>query len=119
MSVSAAWGILFLTGTLQVWHACALLVLHGMAGALWAPAEQLMLHDFVGREDLPSAVRLNAAARSLGILCGPVGRLGAAARGRGDAGIFVNVAFYLPLTLWLARTRSPAICATTASTVSG
>src|SRR5574341_690173 len=26
MGVSVAWGILFLTGTIQVWHACALLV---------------------------------------------------------------------------------------------
>ena len=42
------------------------------AGALWAPAEQLLLHDFVGRADLPSAIRLNATARTLGILCGPV-----------------------------------------------
>ena len=37
MAVSLAWGILFATGTLTVWDACVLLVLHGMAGALWAP----------------------------------------------------------------------------------
>ncbi|GAB3847655.1 MFS transporter [Dactylosporangium cerinum] len=36
-SVSVAWGVLFLTGTLQVWHACVLLVLHGLAGSLWGP----------------------------------------------------------------------------------
>ena len=29
--VSLAWGILFLTDTIQVWHACVLLVIHGMA----------------------------------------------------------------------------------------
>jgi predicted MFS family arabinose efflux permease len=64
-----------------------------------------MLHDFVGDADLPSAVRLNATFRSLGILFGPVVgsvlllQLGA------RAGIFCNVLFYLPLTLFLFRTR--------------
>ncbi len=103
--VSAAWGVLFLTGTLQIWHACVLLVLHGIAGALWGPGEQLMLHDFVGDDELPSAVRLNATFRSLGVLFGPA--VGSALLlGLGSTwGIFANIAFYLPLTLFLFRTR--------------
>jgi MFS family permease len=72
MAVSVAWGMLFLTDSLRMWEACVLLVLHGVAGALWAPGEQLMLHDFVGAAELPSAVRLNATFRSLGVLFGPV-----------------------------------------------
>jgi MFS family permease len=105
MLVSAAWGVLFLTGSLRVWEACVLLVLHGIAGSLWSPAEQLMLHDFVGAAELPSAVRLNATFRSLGILFGPV--VGSALLlGLGPIrGIFVNIAIYLPLTLFLFRTR--------------
>jgi MFS family permease len=105
MAVSVAWGVLFLTNSLHMWEACVLLVLHGLAGALWAPGEQLMLHDFVGAAELPSAVRLNATFRSLGILFGPV--VGSALLlGLGPvAGIFANVAFYLPLTLFLFRTR--------------
>jgi MFS family permease len=105
MAVSAAWGVLFLTGTLRVWEACVLLVLHGVAGSLWGPAEQLMLHDFVGDDDLPSAVRLNATFRSLGVLFGPV--VGSALLlGLGPTwGIFANIAFYLPLTVFLFRTR--------------
>ena len=105
MLVSVAWGVLFLTGSLEVWEACLLLVLHGCAGAIWGPGEQLMLHDFVGEEELPSAVRLNATFRSLGILFGPV--VGSVLLlGLGTvAGIFVNVAFYLPLTLFLFRTK--------------
>jgi MFS family permease len=105
MLVSAAWAVLFLTGSLQVWLACVLLVLHGCAGALWGPGEQLLLHDFVGPDDLPSAVRLNATFRSLGVLFGPV--VGSALLfGLGPtAGIAVNVAFYLPLTLFLFRSR--------------
>jgi MFS family permease len=104
MAVSVAWGLLFLTGALQIWNACVLLVIHGLAGTLWGPAEQLMLHDFVGDDELPSAVRLNATARSLGILLGPV--VGSALLlGLGPtAGIFINVLIYLPLTVFLART---------------
>ncbi len=105
MLVSALWGVLFLTNSLQIWEACLLLVLHGCAGTIWGPGEQLMLHDFVGRSELPSAVRLNATFRSLGILFGPV--VGSALLlGLGPvAGIFTNIAFYLPLTLFLFRTK--------------
>jgi MFS family permease len=105
MVVSLTWGILFATGTLTVWDACVLLVLHGMAGAMWAPPEQLLLEDFVGTSDLPSAIRLNSTARALGVLCGPV--VGSALLlGLGPVhGIWVNIAFYLPLTFLAARTR--------------
>lgn len=104
MFVSLCWGILFLTDSLQLWEACVLLVLHGMSGCLWAPAEQMMLYDFVGRAELPSAVRINATFRNLGILFGPV--VGSALLiGVGPTvGIFINVVFYLPLTLFLVRT---------------
>jgi MFS family permease len=105
MAVSLSWGVLFLTGTLTVWDACILLVLHGTAGALWSPPEQLLLEDFVGTPDLPSAIRLNSTARSLGILLGPV--VGSVLLlGLGPVhGIWVNIAFYLPLTITLARTK--------------
>ena len=70
MFVSAAWAYLFFTGTIKIWHACVLLVIHGIAGVFWTPAEQLIIHDIVGPDDLPSAVRLNATSRQLGILLG-------------------------------------------------
>ena len=71
MSVSAAWAVLFYTDTIEVWHACVLLMIHGMAGVLWGPGSQLLIHDIVGREHLQSAVRLNSTSRQLGILFGP------------------------------------------------
>jgi predicted MFS family arabinose efflux permease len=76
-----------------------------VAGALWTPPEQLLLEDFVGSADLPSAIRLNSTARSLGILLGPV--VGSALLlGLGpEHGIWVNIAFYLPLTITMARTK--------------
>jgi MFS family permease len=105
MIVSASWGVLFLTNSLHVWEACLLLVLHGCAGCIWGPGEQLMLHDFVGQEELPSAVRLNATFKSLGMLFGPV--VGAVLLlGLGPVhGIFTNILFYIPLTLFLFRTK--------------
>jgi len=101
MSVSAAWGVLFLTNSLQVWEAMLLLVIHGLASCLWFPPEQLLLHDMVGKAQLPSAVRLNSTARSLGLLAGPA--VGSALLlGLGPAwGIFANVLIYLPLSVWL------------------
>ena len=102
--VSLGWGLLFLTGTLEMWSACVLLVLHGLAGALWGPAEQLMLHDFATPVELPSAVRLNATFKSLGVLAGPVvGSVLMLLLGP-TGGIFANILFYLPMTLLMIRT---------------
>jgi MFS family permease len=103
MGVSLAWGLLFLTGTLQPWHARLLLIIHGCAGVLWGPAGQLLLHDIVGPEELQSAVRLGATARYVGMLCGPaVGGAMLVALGPSHA-IFVNVLIYLPMVVWLWR----------------
>src|ERR1700716_4360081 len=49
MSVSAIWCVFFLTNSLQMWHAMVLLSMHGLAGALWMPAEQVILQDPAGR----------------------------------------------------------------------
>jgi MFS family permease len=103
ITASAGWGYFFLTGTLQVWHAMALLVLHGCAGVLWSTSSQMLLYDIVGPAALPSAVRLSATARYLGVLVGPaVGSLIMLRLGP-TRGIFLNTVFYLPLFLWLMR----------------
>jgi MFS family permease len=103
MAVSVAWAVLFLSGQLQTWHAVVLLIVHGFAGTLWAPASQLIIHDVVGAEHLQSGIRLNATARQLGILFGPaVG--GALLLVLGPAyGLIANSLLYLPLTIWLLR----------------
>ena len=101
MGVSVAWGVLFMTDTLQEWHARILLIIHGCAGVLWGPSSQLLLHYIVGPTVLPSAVRLGATARYLGMLTGPaVG--GALLIAFGPAhGIFINALIYLPMMIWL------------------
>ena len=71
MLVSLGWGVLILSGTLEIWHAAVLLMIHGMAGVLWGPASQLLIHHIVGTENLQSAVRLNSTSRMLGVLLGP------------------------------------------------
>ncbi len=101
MGVSAAWALLFFTDTMQLWHACVLLVIHGMAGVLWGPGSQLLIHDIVGSEHLQSAVRLNATSRQLGILFGPAVGGGMMLLLGPSMGLVINTLIYLPLTIWL------------------
>ena len=116
MLASLGWAVLFLTDTLEMWHAAALLVVHGFAGVLWTPAQQLFIHHLVGERELHSAIRLTAIARWLGLLAGPaVG--GVILLVMGPAyGLLFNVLIYLPLVLWLwkapfqrDRPRAPAV----------
>jgi len=101
ITASLGWGYFFVTDALQMWHAMLLLVVHGCAGVLWQTASQLLLHDIVPAAQLPSAVRLNATARYLGVLVGPaVGGVMMLTLGPSQ-GILLNTVFYLPLLLWL------------------
>ena len=103
MGCSIAWAVLFLTDSLRMWHAGAILTVHGIASLFWGPASQVLIHDIVGPRELPSAVRLTATSRYLGLLSGPaVGGMLLLALGPAP-GLFVNVLIYLPLTLWLVR----------------
>jgi len=103
MLISLGWGALFLTGALRGWHASALLMLHGVAGVIASPSIQLIVHDVVGPDHLPSAIRLNAISRYLAMLLGPaVGGGLMLALGPGAA-ILVNVLLYVPLSVFLLR----------------
>jgi MFS family permease len=103
MFVSLAWGYLFITDTLQIWHAMILLTLHGVAGVFWSTSSSVLLYDIVGAQQLQSAVRLNATVRYLGMLVGPgVGSLIMLTM-QPKFGILLNACFYLPILLWLMR----------------
>jgi MFS family permease len=98
---SVGWGVLFATDSLQPWECVALLLVHGFASAIWKAPDQLMLYDMVGPDILPSAVRLNATAITLGQLVGPaIGALLLSTVGP-TAGIFLNVVMYLPFITYL------------------
>jgi MFS family permease len=101
MLASLGWALLFLTDTLEPWHAVVLLTVHGMAGVLWGPASQVLVHDIVGGAHLQSAVRLNATSRNLGILLGPAVGGGLMLAFGAGAGLVINVLIYVPLIAWL------------------
>ncbi|MBI2366604.1 MAG: MFS transporter [Deltaproteobacteria bacterium] len=99
--VSLLWAILFFTDSIQVWHACVLLVIHGMAGVLGGPGSQLIIHDIVGREFLQSAVRLNSTGRNIATLFGPaVGGTTMLLFGA-PMGLFINALMYLPMIFYM------------------
>ena len=103
MLASLAWGVLFLTGTLRMWHAVAILLVHGAAGVLMAPAAQLIIHDMVGAAQLPSAIRLNATSRYLAILLGPAVGGGLMLLLGPGWGLLANVLIYVPFVVLLVR----------------
>jgi MFS family permease len=100
---SLSWAVLFLTGTLRVWHAAVILLIHGGAGVIGGTASQLIIHDIVGPERLPSAIRLNATARYLAILFGPAVGGGLMLLLGPGGGLLANIVLYLPFTLFLLR----------------
>jgi MFS family permease len=101
--VSLGWGVMFLTHSVTLWLAMLLLVLHGLAGVIWNPASQVLIHQMVAPEELSSAVRLNATGRYLGLLVGPVVGAGLLWSLGPAYGIFVNALIYTPLLLWLVN----------------
>jgi len=107
MAVSLAWAALFHSGAAEIWHAVVLLTLHGIAGVLWLPAAQLLVHDIVGREELQSAVRLTATGRYLGLVLGPAAGAGLMLLAGPALGLAINAAIYVPLVLWAARAPRP------------
>ncbi|NND49210.1 MAG: MFS transporter [Rhizobiales bacterium] len=101
MAVSLAWGGLFLPNSLEKWHAVVLLIVHGCAGALWAPAAQILIHAIVGTPQLQSGIRLMATSLTLGMALGPaVGGALLLTFGPSRA-VMINAAIYLPLLIWL------------------
>ena len=103
MVASLAWGWLFLSGTLQMWHAIVILLVHGAAGVVRAPASQLIIHDMVPRAELESAIRLNASSRYLAILLGPAIGGGLMLLLGPAWSLLTNVLVYLPFTIFLSR----------------
>jgi MFS family permease len=101
IAASLGWAYFLVTDTLEMWHAMALLVVHGFAGVFWAPPSQVLIHDIVGPGLLQSAVRLNATARWLGLLAGPAVGAGFLLALGPVWGLVANALFFLPLLVWL------------------
>lgn len=103
IGVSISWGIMFMTDSTAVWKAMLLLVIHGLAGVLWVPASQVLIHRIVSVEQLPSAVRILATGRYLGFLVGPVVGDGLLQIFGSSYAILINALIYVPLFVWLIK----------------
>jgi MFS family permease len=103
MGVSVGWGLFFFTDTLTLEKAMLLLVVHGLAGVIWIPASQVLIHQIATPAQLPSAVRMTATGRYLGFVVGPAVGAGLLLLCGPVLGIFINAAIYSPLFFWLIR----------------
>jgi MFS family permease len=101
LGVSVGWGVMFSTDSVALWKAVLLLVVHGFAGVIWIPASQVLIHQIVRADQLPSAVRLGATGRYLGFLVGPAIGAGLLLVLGPAHGILVNALIYLPMVVWL------------------
>ena len=107
----AAVGVAYATlaGFVTVWWIFVLLLFHGFAGAIGQPARQTLIHAMVGRENLVSAVSLNASVSQVAQVVGPVvaGFL-LVAFGPGW-GFLVNALTFIPLLVLLLVIRVPRL----------
>ena len=101
MACSAAWAVLFMTDTLTIGLAMAILVLHGLSGVFWTTASQIILYDLVGKDVLPSAVRTLATARYVGLIVGPGVGGGLMILCGPKYSLLINCLLYLPNLIWL------------------
>ena len=100
---SLAWGVLMATNSLQVWQAIAILTLHGVAVVIRGPAQQLIIHDIVERDQLQSAVRLMATGVQVGLVIGPALGGGAMLLFGPAACMLLNGLLYVPQIVWTLR----------------
>ena len=69
--LSAALGILVVTGAAQLWHVYAFALLLGVVSALDAPVRQTFVSELVRDDYLPNAVALNSASFNVARMIGP------------------------------------------------
>src|SRR6266511_2595712 len=103
--VALALGVLTLVGLMSAWTLLALTFLLGLGAALDAPAWQAIIPELVERQELPSAVALNATGFNVARALGPaLGGLVVAAAG--PAAVFLlNAASFLAVLVAIYRWR--------------
>ena len=72
MALALALAALTLSGLIRPWHVAALAFGLGTVQAIDMPLRQSLLHDLVGRDDLPNAIALNSLAFNGARFLGPV-----------------------------------------------
>ena len=102
-----ALAILTATGHLAMWHIIAIMMVSGIANALFGPAMQAVIPSIVGSGDLLSAVSLNSVQFNLARAIGPA-LAGLAYDAIGPSGCFaLNGAAILVMVVLVARVRIP------------
>jgi MFS family permease len=92
----------------RVSHVAALAFGVGLSGAFDIPIRQSLLHDLVGRDDLPNAIALNSLAFNGARLVGPA-LAGFLLAAFGEAFVFLlNGLSYLAVLVGLVRMEAPA-----------
>jgi MFS family permease len=69
--ISAAIGVLTLTGAIRVGSLAALVLAAGVADVFDSPARQTFFHNLVGRDRLPNAIALNSVVINTARVLGP------------------------------------------------
>ena len=101
--LSAALGVLVLSGAAQLWHVYIFALLLGVVSALDAPVRQTFVSELVRDDYLPNAVALNSASFNVARMIGPaVAGLLTVAIGPGWV-FLVNTVTFLALLLSLAK----------------
>src|ERR671936_2410349 len=104
-----ALGLLTLAGLVSAWTLLALTFLLGLGGALNAPAWPAIVPELVDRQELTSAVALNAAGFNVARALGPaLGGFVVAAAGPA-ATFLLNAASYLGASGAITRWRHPPV----------
>jgi MFS family permease len=103
MGCSVAWGVLIATNSLEMWHAVAILTIHGFAVVIRGPAQQLIIHDIVGSDQLQSGIRLMATGIQVGLVFGPAAGGGAMLLFGPAVCMLLNALLYLPQIAWTLR----------------
>jgi MFS family permease len=94
--------VLFVSGSLALWHVIALALVSSLTWALDNPTRQAFVPDLVGREHLTNAIALNAVAIEVTVVVGPaLGGILIPAFGMGGAYGLIAVIYVLDLVVLL------------------
>ena len=104
MGVSISWGVLFLTGALQPWHARMLLIIHGCAGVLCGVRRvSYCCTTLLGRRSCRAPCAWGPLRVTWGCYVGRRSVARCCSRLGPSHAIFVNALIFLPMLLWLWR----------------
>jgi len=104
-------GILVVTGTIQLWHVYLLAVIQGFVTAIDNPVRQAFIVEMVGREDLINAVALNSMSFNTARILGPALAGFIIARIDIAPTLFLNALSFIPVIIALARMNPAALYA--------